>query len=82
MLRKVKQMLCYANRAVYIFNLLNIQKFCVLPTLHSCVLRGSQNKQRLFLYTTLTYRFLKPKQTVFTARYELGLKIRQIKFRT
>ena len=51
----------------------NIKKYCVLPTLHLCVLRGSQNKQRLFLYTALTYRFLKPKQCVFTARYELGL---------
>ena len=36
----------------------NIQKFCVLPTRHLCVLCGSQNKQRLFLYTALTYRFL------------------------
>ena len=25
--------------------------------MHLCVLRGSQNKQRLFLYTALTYRF-------------------------
>jgi hypothetical protein len=51
----------------------NIQKFCVLPTMHLCVLCGSQNKQRLFLYTALGNRFLKPKQTVFTARYEMGL---------
>ena len=51
----------------------NIQKFCVLPTVRLCVLCGSQNKQRLFLYTALTYRFLKPKQRVFTARYEVGL---------
>ena len=51
----------------------NIQKFCVLPTVHLCVLRGSQNKERLFLYTALTYRVLKPKQRVFTARYEVGL---------
>ena len=42
------------------------------PTMHLRVLCGSQNKQRLFLYTALTYRFLKPKQRVFTARYELG----------
>ena len=27
--------------------------------MHLCILRGSQNKQRLFLYTILTYRFLK-----------------------
>ena len=51
----------------------NIQKFCVLPTMRLCVLRGSQNKQRLFLYTTLTYRFLKPRQKVFSARYGMGL---------
>jgi len=36
----------------------NIQKFCALSTVHLCVLCGSQNKQRLFLYTALTYRFL------------------------
>ena len=36
----------------------NVQKLCVLPTMHLCVLRGSQNKQRLFLYTALNYRFL------------------------
>ena len=51
----------------------NIQKFCVLPTMHLCILRGSENKQRLFLYTALTYRFLKPKHRLFTARYEMGL---------
>jgi hypothetical protein len=32
----------------------NIQKFCVLPKTHLYVLRGSQNKERLFLYTALT----------------------------
>ena len=26
----------------------NVQKLCVLPTMHLCVLRGSQNKQRFF----------------------------------
>ena len=36
----------------------NIQKFCVLPTMHLCVLRGSQIKPRFFLYTELTYRIL------------------------
>jgi hypothetical protein len=34
------------------------QKFYVLPTMTLCVLRGTQNKQRLFLSTALTYRFL------------------------
>ena len=60
-------------RLTLCINSFNIQKFCVLPTMHLCVLRGSQNKQRLFLYTASTYRFLKPKQRVFTARYEMGL---------
>ena len=36
--------------------------------MHLCVLCGSQNKQRLFLYTASIYWFLKPKQRVFTAR--------------
>ena len=34
--------------------------------MHLCVLRGSQSKQLLFLYTALAYRFLAPKQRVFT----------------
>ena len=55
------------------YHQLNIRKFCVLPTMHLCVLCGSQKKQRFFLYTELTYRFLEPKQRVFTARYELSL---------
>ena len=50
-----------------------IQKFCVLPVMHLCILRGSQNKERLFLYTALTYRVLSSKQRVFTARYGLDL---------
>jgi len=37
----------------------NIQQSHVLPTqLYLCVLCGSQNKQRLFPYTTLTDWFL------------------------
>ena len=36
----------------------NIRKFCVLPTVNLCVLRGSENKQPLFLYTALTDWFL------------------------
>jgi hypothetical protein len=35
----------------------HIKKFCVLPTMRLCVLCGSENKQRLFLYTAITYRF-------------------------
>jgi len=32
----------------------NIEKFFVLPTMHLYVLRGSQNKWRLFLFTAFT----------------------------
>jgi len=35
----------------------NIEKFCALPTMHLSILRGSQNKERLFLFAALTYRF-------------------------
>jgi len=43
----------------YIYQQFNIHKFYVLPTqLYLCVLCGSQNKQRLFPYTTLTDWFL------------------------
>jgi hypothetical protein len=36
-----------------------------------CVLYGSENKQRLFPYTTLTDWFVEPIRIVFTARYVL-----------
>ena len=39
-------------------NRFNIQKFCMLITLHLCVLCGSHNKQYLLYYTSLTDRFL------------------------
>ena len=48
--------------------------------MHLCVLRGSHNKQRFFLYTALIDWFLKPRQRVFSARYELDLEIRQYSF--
>ena len=41
--------------------------------LYLCVLCGSQNKQRLFPYTALTGRVLRPIRNVFTARYGLNL---------
>ena len=34
-----------------------IQQFQVPLKIHLCVLCGSQNKQRLFLFTALTYSF-------------------------
>jgi len=46
----LKLILCTTN--------FNVQKFGVLLTMHLCVLRGSQNKQRLAPITALTYRFL------------------------
>jgi len=42
---------------------------------HSYVLCGSENKQRLFPYTALTDRFLWPRRSVFTARYGLDVYI-------
>jgi len=42
---------------MYVYNQFNIRQSHVLP--HSvCVVCGSQNKQRLFPYTTLTDWFL------------------------
>ena len=39
----------------YMYHQFNIHKFYVVPhTVYLCVLFGSQNKQRLFPYTTLT----------------------------
>ena len=35
-----------------------IQKFCIVITLHLCVLYGSQNKQQLLPYAALTDWFL------------------------
>jgi hypothetical protein len=45
------------------------QILCSAHTVDLCVLYGSQNKQRLFPYTTLT----QPKRSVFTARYGLSI---------
>ena len=43
----------------YMYRQLNIKTFHVLPTqLYLCVLCGSQNKQPLFPYTTLTDWFV------------------------
>jgi len=42
----------------YMYHQFNIQQFYVLPTQSIYVLCGSQNKQRLFLYASLTDWFL------------------------
>jgi hypothetical protein len=52
----------------------------MVPTLHLCVLCGSQNKQQLLPYKTLRDWFLQPKWRVFTARYALSPDIKQIRF--
>jgi len=45
--------------AHYIYHQINIQQIYDLPTqLYLCVLCGSENKLRLFLYTALPDRFL------------------------
>ena len=60
----------------YMYHQFNIQQFHVLPTqLYLCVLFGSENKQRLFPYTTLTDWFVYPRRRVFNARYELDICI-------
>jgi hypothetical protein len=42
----------------YMYRQFNIQQFYILLTLYLCVLCGSENKQRLFLYTALTGWFV------------------------
>jgi len=42
----------------HMYRQFNIQQFCVMPTQCICVLCGSENKQRLFPYTTSTDWFL------------------------
>jgi len=52
--------------------------FIILRSAHTVYLRvlcGSENKQRLFPYTTLIGWFLYPRRGVFTARYGLCLSI-------
>jgi len=45
---------------------------------HSCVLRGSQNKQLLPRCTAVPDWFLSLRRSVFTARYELILNFRLV----
>ena len=75
--RPYSEFMCFKTPVVTIFTTsLRPYKFYVLPTqLYLCVLCGSQNKQRLFPYTTLTDWFLQLRRSVFTARYGLGIYI-------
>ena len=46
---KFKSVLTFKSRRITLCTTsFNIQKFCVLPTMHLCVLRVSQNKQQFF----------------------------------
>ena len=58
--RFLKQVrLSYDEKSFSCFNSrFNIKKFYVVPTLHLCVLYGSQNKQQLLPYKTLRDWFL------------------------
>ena len=58
-IRTAQWSLYVPHSGYYMYRQFNIQQFHVLPTqLYLCVLCGSQNKQRLFPYTTLTDWFL------------------------
>ena len=58
-LRFIKWSLYVPHSGHYMYRQFNIQQFYVLATqLYLCVLCGSQNKQPLFPYTTLTDWFL------------------------
>jgi len=46
------------SKTAVIYHQFEIQQFQVQLKIHLCVLCGSQNKQRLFLFTALTYSFL------------------------
>jgi len=67
--------ICTAQRSLYVphsghymYRQFTTHKFYVLPTqLYLCVLCGSENKQRLFPYTTLTDWVLKPRQCFYCA---------------
>jgi hypothetical protein len=45
----------------------NILKFCVLPTLHLCVLCGSQNKPIISLYSINLSVFVTEAESVYCA---------------
>jgi hypothetical protein len=44
-------------RTYFMYHQLHIHKFYVLPITYLCLLRGSQNEQRLFPYKALTCQF-------------------------
>ena len=61
--------LCVPHSGHYVYHQFIIHKSYVLPTqLYLCVLCGSQNKQRLFPYTTLTDWFLYNRDAVCLLR--------------
>ena len=55
-------------RLILCTNSFNIQKFSVLPTLHLCVLRGSQKKTAIIsLYTIYLSVFITEAESVYCA---------------
>ena len=44
-------------KTFFMYHQFNIQKFCVLPTMHLCVACISEQTTIFFLYTALIYRF-------------------------
>lgn len=46
-----------------------------LKGVHLCALYGSRNKQRLFPQAMLTEHCLQPRDSVFTAGYELKVEM-------
>jgi hypothetical protein len=52
------------------FNIYKFYVVCTVPTVHICILYGSQDKSRLLRYTALTGWYLQPRRSVFTARYD------------
>ena len=55
----------------YMYRQFNVQQLHVLPTQCICVLRGSENKQRLFPYTALTDWFVYQRRSSFAANRTL-----------
>jgi hypothetical protein len=48
-------------------NSFNIHKLCILPTMHLCVLRGSENNERLFMYRLNLPVFITEAESVYCA---------------
>jgi hypothetical protein len=87
--RSVKERGIYGWKFKCVLNLLKLKRYCtyqqvyikrlyMVITLLLCSLCGSQNKQQILTYISLTDWFLQPKWRVFIARYELSPDITHI----